>query len=54
MQIGEMQKTIDRFNVCFQIGAHIVYSCHSCGDDAGEYTMSEQQAERWCKWNSEK
>ena len=32
-------------------GYYTVHSCPSCGDDGGEYTMSEQQAVEWFKWN---
>jgi len=32
-------------------GYYTVHSCPSCGEDSGEYTMSEERSEEWCKWN---
>lgn len=51
------------FNICdcdeheegdWENGYYTVHSCPSCGDDGGEYTMSEQRAEEWCKWNGKR
>ena len=45
----------DEHEVCdWENGYYTVHSCPSCGDDGGEYTMSEKQAERWWKWNGER
>lgn len=35
-------------------GYYIVHSCPSCGDDGGEYTMSEERAKEWCRWNKKR
>jgi len=49
MKIGEIQKTIDRFNMCFQIGAQVAYYPGRYDDDTiihrnGKRTTSKTMA----------